>query len=427
LSNNNLEFICQKYRYSLESLDLTGCHSFSPAHPRLADLLRNLTTLTLSDCYLTDELLVPYARSNPGLTCLDVGWNPQLTDIAIIEVAQCCSDLITLDVSYCELLSDASLQAVGTSCHSIRTLHAASCERLTSASVLALLHLNRVTSLNLSFTRIADDALRAICTSWGSSLTLLNVGYCDNLTAAALTHLCTAIGGQLTHIDLSGTKVSDEAIASLGVRCGSLSTVNLSHCEVISDEAVGSLGTHCAGLTSIGLRYCQQLSDVSMDALACNPSIALSSLRITRCVGLSESGLLRLVKSGGCSLTQLDMSGVSSTSDETLRIVASHCPGLQTLLLADCLCVTDEGVAHLCEHCPRLTSLDLSRCEEVTDGALLLVSVCLVALTTLILSGCYRVTDEGVSEVLRLCTRMKRLAAEGCSRVSSNWGEYRER
>lgn len=56
--------------------------------------------------------------------------------------------------------------------------------------------------------------------------------------------------------------------------------------------------------------------------------------------------------------------------DNSLVALSSHMPGLQTLLLANCVRVSDIGIMAVAEGCTSLVSVDLNGCAGVTPEAM---------------------------------------------------------
>ena len=56
--------------------------------------------------------------------------------------------------------------------------------------------------------------------------------------------------------------------------------------------------------------------------------------------------------------------------DNSLVALSSHMPGLQTLLLANCVRVSDIGIMAVAEGCTSLVNVDLNGCAGVTPEAM---------------------------------------------------------
>ena len=98
-------------------------------------------------------------------------------------------------------------------------------------------------------------------------------------------------------------------------------------------------------------------------------------------------------------LINLNMSGCSSVTTQSLHFLLTQSPFLETLSLKGMSSVTNETCEILSRHCPRLTSLNLSRCKNLTGAGIRSFASFAVAraeslpLAELRLSGLKGITD----------------------------------
>lgn len=98
-------------------------------------------------------------------------------------------------------------------------------------------------------------------------------------------------------------------------------------------------------------------------------------------------------------LINLDMSGCSSVTTQSLHCLLTQSPLLEILSLKGMSSVTNETCEILSRHCPRLTSLNLSRCKNLTGAGIRSFASFAVArakslpLAELRLSGLKGITD----------------------------------
>lgn len=122
----------------------------------------------------------------------------------------------------------------------------------------------------------------------------------------------------------------------------------------------------------------------------------------------------------GFGVKTLVIPGSRVVDDSFLRLVAQHCPQLETLDLRACGLVTDEGMMALLSRCTNLTTLNLGRhsqSSKITDLTLRAVAQ-YTKIETLGMAGC-AITDRGLWEVALSCSRtLTRLSLNGCTQLT---------
>lgn len=216
-----------------------------------------------------------------------------------------------------------------------------------------------LTHLDLSYTYVSDEALPILCRA-ASKLTHLSVGYDLTLrqpqgcfSGAGLKPLSNL--KYLTHLDLTGHPIGSQGAANLA-RCPSLREAKLDKCG-LGDEGIQALAAN-KGFESLGLAH-NCLTAECAPYLAQLPSLKNLALESNR---LGAKGAEQL----GCSLSLevIDLAG-NGIKDEGLAGIA-QARTLRDLTVArnD---ITDDGVEALTNLAPSLQRLDLSMNLEVTD------------------------------------------------------------
>lgn len=255
-----------------------------------------------------------------------------------------------------------------------------------------------------------------------SALTCLDLSMCRNISdvgVIALAQQCRDI----KQLNMSFAPIRNESVNQFSQVCHNLTSLDISHCQLLTDEAIQAVAQNCASLTSLCLLRCEGFSSLSLEALALHSS-SLTTLCLGSC-HLNNQGVIALSK--GCrALTSLDLSNSlkSVNSDAliellgSLRLTVLNLSGkesgvsdavvlamacssrvtLQSLELRGCP-ITDDAVEALSQHCPGLTSLDVPMCS-ITDNAVLALASGCRSLTSLDLSDTF-VSDVAV-EVLSL-------------------------
>ena len=99
---------------NLTSLDLTYCCGTNDANmAAVADLMPNLETVDLSDCYLVSDVGVRALGSNGRLSSISVARCYGVTDTSIISLANDCSATLTnVNLTSCRILTNAAIDAL---------------------------------------------------------------------------------------------------------------------------------------------------------------------------------------------------------------------------------------------------------------------------------------------------------------------------
>lgn len=104
----------------------------------------------------------------------------------------------------------------------------------------------------------------------------------------------------------------------------------------------------------------------------------------------------------------------SPCSDSTLlSSILSHCPELHSVYLGWCLSITHKGLISL-QNFSCLYHLELSGCSQFSDDTMELVSTYLPKLQTIILDWCCQLSDNGFSCLSRL-TQLRKVSVSRCN------------
>lgn len=146
---------------TLTHMDLQSCiHVRAFGLCRIISRCFNLTSLNLSTCRVTDQVLEAVCLHLPSLRSLGLMGNSRISDRGIYEVAKKCTDLKSLNLSYCSRVTSVGL------------LH-----------VFSLLP--GLLSLQLACCKIGDASLRAMA-DFCPALKRLDVDFCEDITAEGI-------------------------------------------------------------------------------------------------------------------------------------------------------------------------------------------------------------------------------------------------
>jgi F-box/leucine-rich repeat protein 2/20 len=247
----------------IQHLDLQEAEFLNDNHvAELSLFLGNLVSINLSECRLTNSALFALVRKCPSLDeikmnfisiwknnvensnslmdrvenhqlkSLHLACNPRLRDKDIKMFASMFSNLQLLDLTQCFFISEVSIRQVLSRNYKIRHLSLSHCERV------KLNRLNfeflKLEVLNLSYTRVDDEALCVISKN-SCGLLKLFLQNCEHITGKGVKHAiknCT----QLKEINLRDClKVPADVVASMVSSRPSLRKITSPSCSNFSD------------------------------------------------------------------------------------------------------------------------------------------------------------------------------------------------
>jgi hypothetical protein len=223
-----------------------------------------------------------------------------------------------------------------------------------------------------------------------TNLTALNLSGCCNVADQGLENLSSLI--KMRTLELRKLRMTDKGLVALSTMV-CLEDLDLSLCEQITGSGFRFL-EHLS-LDSLVLDGCREFTDAGVHALAANPSLVRSLVRLdlSNCNQITDQGWqvlphlksLRFLHVAGCTnitdqafvawqhfaLHLLDLSGCYGITDQSLRIMCLH--AINELKLADCDQITDAGMSVLSTW-STLRKLDVSFCDRLTNVGLQAIS-----------------------------------------------------
>ncbi|XP_013387642.1 F-box/LRR-repeat protein 15-like [Lingula anatina] len=133
---------------------------------------------------------------------------------------------------------------------------------------------------------------------------------------------------------------------------------------------------------------------------------------------LTDELLVPVLQRNG-RLLLIDISNCTRLTNESIRILALHCPNLCRITLRECIWLSVVAVTNLVLHCRGLTHVDLSGCWNLNDEAVVTMAMCCQQLEFLSIAKIYGVTDHAIANVASYCRRLKHLNMTGCWRVTN--------
>ncbi|XP_010546742.1 PREDICTED: F-box/LRR-repeat protein 3 isoform X2 [Tarenaya hassleriana] len=199
----------------------------------------------------------------------------------------------------------------------------------------------------------------------------------------------------LSSVDLSVCpRVDDSVVLRLALNGPALRSLNLSRATGVGARGMETVARACQALERVDVSHCWRFGD--WEAAALSVAAGLRELRMDKCLGLSDVGLVRIAV--GCSklekislkwcmeisdlgidllckkcrdLKSLDVSYLKITNDSICSI--SSLPKLEVLLMVCCPLITDAGLQFLENGSPSLQEIDVTRCERLSLSGLISV------------------------------------------------------
>ncbi|XP_078488406.1 F-box and leucine-rich repeat protein 13-like [Ciona intestinalis] len=351
---------CRKLSY----IDFSGCLQITAQGFRhVAHGCISLQSIVLNDMpSLTDSCIISLVEKCTNLRSVSLIGSPNLTDMAFKALAQA-KKLQKLRIESNQNITDNTFKTLGKMCPYIGHFYVVDCQRLTDMMLKALSPLRNIIVLNLAdCVRISDSGVRQMVEGpSGSKIREMNLTNCVRVSDVSLlrvaqrchslTHLCLCFCEHVTdagiellgsmpallHVDLSGTNIKDQGLASLGVNSRIRSIVM----------------SECQGITDLGLqKFCQKVTE-------------LDTLDVSHCMSLSDAAIKNLAFC--CRmLTSLNVAGCPSLTDLSIQYLSGVCHYIHILNLSGCIHISDRAVKYLRKGCKQLHSLTILYCRSIT-------------------------------------------------------------
>jgi len=229
----------------------------------------------------------------------------------------------------------------------------------------------------------------------------------------------------LVHIDLSGlAAATNYAMHIIAADCHKLEYLHISGCKNIDTSGLQKVIRACLYLKDIRAGEVGGWGDVDfMQQLFLRNG--LECLILEKCNSLTNESLAVLIEgkeSERCSSTgrpivpprklkHLDLHQCLGISDSGVCRLVSNVPQIESLRLSKCHGISDGALIRLLPTTPVLIHLELERLEALTNAVLhsLASSPCARDLRYLNVSDCEAIDDIGVLSLLRSCTGLQSL------------------
>ncbi|EMD00689.1 hypothetical protein BAUCODRAFT_62331 [Baudoinia panamericana UAMH 10762] len=238
---------------------------------------------------------------------------------------------------------------------------------------------------------------------------------------------------RLVHINVSGLAgATNSAMKILATNCPKLEHLNVSWCNNIDTRGLKKVIEACPNLKDLRAGEVRGWDDLEVMQLLfeCN---ALERLIMMNCDTLTDESLAVLIEGNDSEvdylsgrpvvqprrLKHLDLTRCRGISDTGLRSLVGNVPELEGLQLSKVPGIFDATLTELLPTTPLLSHLDLEEHEGLTNAVLqcLASAPCAKRLRHLSISYCENMGDSGMIPLLKTCTNLRNLEMDN-TRIS---------
>ncbi|KAI0160004.1 RNI-like protein [Hypoxylon sp. FL1284] len=142
-------------------------------------------------------------------------------------------------------------------------------------------------------------------------------------------------------------------------------------------------------------------------------------LTLTNCQGLTNSGLIPLVRSN-THLLALDISGDVNITESSVFAIAENCHRLQGLNVSSCKQISNESMIKLAENCRFIKRLKLNDCDQLNDNAILAFANNCPNILEIDLHQCVNIGSEPVTALLAKGQSLRELRLANCDLIDDS-------
>lgn len=219
-----------QYSKWITKLKFCGNTASHPNTKELISLCKNVTCYDLERTESCDDALMPYFFTAQELRLANCLW---LDNTHVEQLFSHITQLKRLDLSNNPQITKQAWNRLkyydGIQTLQLTYYHI---EQKNELILILLLLASKATEIDLSWSSGVQDEVLEIFTKQNSSILILRLSHCENITDATL-HYCQQRLHTLHTLDLSGdVQLSEEAIETYALTAGSLQTLVLRRCEI---------------------------------------------------------------------------------------------------------------------------------------------------------------------------------------------------
>ncbi|KAF2875571.1 hypothetical protein BDV95DRAFT_562196 [Massariosphaeria phaeospora] len=238
---------------------------------------------------------------------------------------------------------------------------------------------------------------------------------------------------RLVHVNLCGLAgATNAAMKILASHCPRVEYLDISWCNNIDTRGLRKVVEGCTQLRDLRAGEVRGWDDIDF-MFELFKRNTLERLVLKNCDSLNDDSLIALIEGVDSEidiltgrtivpprrLKHLDLTRCRGLSETGIQILAGNVPFLEGLQLSQCQSVTDSTILALLPTMPVLTHLEMEELSGLTNEVLktLALSPCAPHLQHLCISGCENLGDAGMLPVLKACPRLSCLEMDN-TRIS---------
>lgn len=287
------------------------------------------------------------------------------TEMAVI--AENCPELTHLDLGFVSGVNRIMIHSILISCPKLECVNVEGCRDVHHEFVRGMVAVPGVVLCRLNFSHcpLVDDSLQLLSSTL-PKIMALNIDGISWISNRTIQDLTDRHSDWLEELELDGAELTDYAVMAL-VRCGKLSSLSISFCELLSDISLQHIQT-LPSLRKLCLRKGTMFTARGLTRFLSSPSLAaLSYLDVSECANLNDDGIKTLIKCCGHSLKMLNLSWCWDATDTGLIAIVDGCSTLVHLYLVGLHRLTGSCLDRVPDDMPKLKYLDLQQCNFIQD------------------------------------------------------------
>ncbi|KAK2601600.1 SCF ubiquitin ligase complex subunit [Conoideocrella luteorostrata] len=212
-------------------------------------------------------------------------------------------------------------------------------------------------------------------------------------------------------------KVNDGSVLPLAA-CTRVERLTLTNCRGLTDCGLIALVKNSPSLLALDISNDGNITERSINAIADNCK-RLQGLNISGCDHISNESMINLAQN--CKyIKRLKLNECAQLRDVAVLAFAENCPNILEIDLHQCVQIGNGPVTSLLSRGNCLRELRLANCELIDDGAFLSLPEkrAYEHLRILDLTSCVRLTDAAVEKIINVAPRLRNLVLAKCRNIT---------
>ncbi|KAI4335715.1 hypothetical protein L6164_014335 [Bauhinia variegata] len=367
--------------------------------------LKSLSLWNVSS--IGDEGLSQIAKGCHMLEKLDLCLSSSISNKSLITIAEGCPNMTTLNIESCSKIGNEGLQAIARLCPKLQCISIKDCPLVGDHGVSSLLSsASNLSKVKLQALNITDFSL-AVLGHYGKAISNLVLSGLQNVSERGFWVMGVAEGLQkLVSMTVTSCRgVTDASIEAMGKGCINLKQMCLRKCCFVSDSGLVEFAKAAGSLESLQLEECNRVTQSGIIGALSNFKTKLKSLTLVKCMGIKDIDVEVSMLSPCVSLRSLSIRNCPGFGNASLALVGKLCPQLQHVDLTGLYGITDAGLLPLLKNCEAgLVNVNLTGCWNLKDNVVsALARLHGGTLEVLNLDGCRRITDASLLAIADNC------------------------